>query len=68
MDCEGAEYEILKSLDKAGILKNVSAIMLEWHYRGELLVLDILRKNNFVCFSQNSNASWGMIYGVSMTS
>jgi FkbM family methyltransferase len=68
IDCEGAEYEILKSLSQTGTLKKINAIMLEWHFRGEQPLLDILSQNNFVCFSQNWYASLGMIYAVRVIS
>lgn len=31
MDCEGAEYEILESLDESGLLKEFSGFLMEYH-------------------------------------
>lgn len=61
MDCEGSEYEILDSLDAKGLLDKIDYILLEWHYRGEERILDILRKYNFVSFSKYHCGFLGLI-------
>lgn len=61
IDCEGSEYEILDSLDANGILDKIDYILLEWHYRGEERILDVLKKYNFVSFSKNNCSFLGFI-------
>lgn len=63
IDCEGSEYEIFKALDKKGLFKELDFILLEWHYKGEKPLLDILEKNGFVSFSRNYT-SVGLINAV----
>lgn len=64
IDCEGSEYEILQRLHNEGLLKYISMIMMEWHYRGENLVRDILEQNNFSFFSFPKGNNMGKIYAV----
>jgi FkbM family methyltransferase len=63
MDCEGSEYAIMQSLTDKGILKNISAILLEYHFKGSRPILDVLEKNNFISFIKG-NSRYGMIYSV----
>jgi FkbM family methyltransferase len=64
IDCEGSEYDILDSLDKTGLLNNINYIILEWHFKGESYLLDILNKYNFISFSKYSSKEIGLIYAV----
>jgi FkbM family methyltransferase len=64
IDCEGAEQGILISLDLAGLLKNISIIMLEWHYMDNTVIKNILDKNNFTYFSFGRDRNMGTIYAV----
>lgn len=66
MDCEGAEYDIIKDLDDSGLLGKVKMIMMEWHDLGKEPIVEILQKNNFYLFAPNRNEDtpMGMIYGV----
>ncbi len=64
MDCEGAEYEILESLNDAEILSKIDVIMLEWHDYGALKIEKYLKDNNFIIFSRNLGPISGMIYAV----
>ena len=64
IDCEGAEYEILQRLKERDLLKDVSMIMMEWHYKGESFVRDILEESGFCLFSFAKGTSMGNIYAV----
>lgn len=62
IDCEGSEYDIFKTID-ADVLKNVRAIMIEWHRQGPQPLENILKENNFSLLSLNpSNNKVGMLY------
>ncbi len=47
MDCEGEEFSIIRDLNKSGMLNHFSLIMLEWHYRLENEIIELLEKNGF---------------------
>ncbi|MDR0739181.1 MAG: FkbM family methyltransferase [Oscillospiraceae bacterium] len=66
IDCEGAEYEILPDLDKAGILKKVDLLFLEWHLEGSTIIRDILSKNDFIFIEKvrGSTEKYGEITAV----
>jgi FkbM family methyltransferase len=64
MDCEGEEYAIFEALNKAKTFKNIDAIMLEYHRKGQKLILDILNENNFISFLRETDLLNGMIYAV----
>ncbi len=49
-DCEGAEQEIFRSLDKAHLLSAIDVIVMEYHYSQDDVVMPILDKNQFVYF------------------
>ncbi|MDR2901522.1 MAG: FkbM family methyltransferase [Lactobacillales bacterium] len=63
VDCEGAEFEIFKSLDKSGLLKKVSYVVMEYHDRDPKILLDILKKNGFeiVEFTKRKEGKRGII-------
>jgi FkbM family methyltransferase len=51
IDCEGAEYEIIESLDEQYLTNNIDKICLEYHFNkdGKInTILDKLKKCNFV--------------------
>jgi FkbM family methyltransferase len=52
MDCEGAEYGILETLDKHGQLDRIKIIVMEWHKKGPDPILGYLKKYGFTCFSR----------------
>ena len=54
IDCEGAEKEILPEIDKAGLLKKVKVIIMEWHYENPQWIIELLSKNNFVVFCNHT--------------
>jgi len=64
IDCEGAEYEILESLDKNKLLSNIDFIIIEWHIKGEHELLKILEKYGFISFSRLIYYGLGLIYAV----
>lgn len=51
IDCEGAEYDILKNLDENDLLKFVDVIILEFHNGNLEFLTNILNKNKFFCFA-----------------
>jgi len=48
IDTEGAEFDILESLDSAFLLKKVDYIMMEYHFRSPQPLEDILTNNGFI--------------------
>ncbi len=68
LDCEGAEYDIIDQMDKAGMLTNISVIVIEWHMKGYQFLNDILIANNFctTVFPRPNQVmqDTGMIYAV----
>ncbi len=64
IDCEGSEYEIFEALNKHGLMKKIDYIMLEWHFKGEQPLLDILEQNGFASFSRTIFYDLGLIYAV----
>ncbi|MBC8063223.1 MAG: FkbM family methyltransferase [Chlorobia bacterium] len=63
MDCEGAEFPILRDLDSSELLRRVDYMILEWHTVGGELseLLDILHRNGFASFVQ-SDGDWKIGY------
>jgi len=63
LDCEGAEYEILETLDKSGLLREVACWMIEWHEKSPKPIEAVLQKNGFELLSFTPGApNHGMIY------
>lgn len=63
LDCEGSEYNIMRSLAEADLLRKVSIFMIEWHLRGPEELKDILITNGFTCLSFDEQAqTHGMLY------
>lgn len=64
LDCEGEEYGIFDDLAKSGLLKKFSFIMLEWHYKSDKPLIDILKENGFSYFSMQKCVvpAMGLIY------
>lgn len=64
MDCEGEEYGIFGDLAETGILSKFSFIMMEWHYKSERPLLNILEQYGFSYFSMQKSVSpaMGLIY------
>jgi FkbM family methyltransferase len=68
LDCEGAEYEIIESLGKHGLLASITVFMIEWHNAGSAAITSHLRQAGFVCFTHGIEARQptGFVYAISM--
>ena len=65
IDCEGAEYEILRSLAAAQKLTHIRAYLIEWHVQGPDEILSLLNDAGFTTLSLLPHSSGtGMIYAV----
>jgi len=62
IDCEGAEYEILRNLDENNLIERVSVFMIEWHDDGAEILEKILVRKNFVVFSSDLESNSGMLH------
>lgn len=62
IDCEGEEYVIFQELFDNNWLGKIDFIMLEWHYKGKELLLDILEQTGFSYWCSNKNKDMGLIY------
>jgi FkbM family methyltransferase len=62
IDCEGAEYEILKKLDESNLLDDIDVLLIEWHDKGASLLEELLVTNNFTVISRHLTSITGMIY------
>ena len=47
LDCEGAEYNIMQDLSDKSLLDPVSLTVIEWHYKGPEMLVQLLEKNGF---------------------
>jgi FkbM family methyltransferase len=64
LDCEGAEYEILSSLQKENLLQRFAIVMIEWHLRGPSVLAKILEDSGFTYLSfDECSGTHGMLYG-----
>jgi FkbM family methyltransferase len=68
MDCEGAEFKIVKDLEESGLLGAVDVLVIEWHRQDPDDILRRLTRAGFFCFQQKLNVEWnvGMIKAVRM--
>ena len=67
IDTEGSEYDIIEELNQSQLLTNFNCIMLEWHDKGDQLLIDTLKANSFEISSVDKNylsiyGDTGMIY------
>lgn len=65
LDCEGLEYELLQMLADSGVLKQIMVIMVEWHQRGALPLLNVFSSAGFSCQyrpDEYFDGRLGMIY------
>jgi len=46
-DCEGAEFEILERLDEKGLIGEIDAVLMEYHFAEPDRLVDILTENGF---------------------
>jgi len=68
VDCEGSEFAIFASLEKAGLLDRISAFMVEWHrvFDGcnQETLLDALHRHGFITFDRSPKTGNGFFYAV----
>lgn len=63
VDCEGAEYDILAALEQGGLLAEVSAWMIEWHFKGPEILQAMLGKAGFRSVALRfEDPRFGMLY------
>jgi FkbM family methyltransferase len=63
IDCEGAEYGVLRDLASQNLLQFIHILFIEWHHEGPQELLRILEENHFTSFHQQSaSKKVGMIY------
>jgi FkbM family methyltransferase len=63
LDCEGSEYDIMRTLAEGDLLRKISVFMIEWHLRGPEEIKNILIANGFTCLSFDEHAkTHGMLY------
>jgi FkbM family methyltransferase len=66
LDCEGAEYEIIQVLKEQGILSDIEAYMIEYHFKGKKSIVDVLNDHRFFVMAPGSDrvSYYGMIYAI----
>ena len=65
MDCEGGEYNIVKSLERSGLLPEFNLILMEYH-KGYRDLREMLLRNGFtVIVNRHFSKDIGMIYAFS---
>jgi len=63
IDCEGSEYEIIRCLYEKRLLRELSALMIEWHDRGPQELEAMLKASGFATFSPGpASGQFGMLY------
>lgn len=66
-DTEGSEFEIIESLNKSGLLKQIDVILMEYHFKSPKIIEKALTENNFVVFYKdgyNPKITCSMLYAV----
>lgn len=61
MDIEGAEYECVRDIDKAGLFKKINIVFIEWHIKGYEDIVSVLEKNGFIWFQEKLSGNSGLI-------
>lgn len=65
IDCEGAEFEIIDSLDKGGQLLLPDIYFIEWHYKSPATIVSRLTENKYTVISTTFRSmNTGMIYAI----
>ena len=68
IDCEGSEYAIFRSLDRAGLFSYVDAVMVEWHAMfddvNQIDLFEPMHRAGFMIFDRSPPAGNGFFYGV----
>ena len=63
IDCEGMEFEIIKSLSNKNLLSQIDIILLEWHIKSPKVIIDTLLKAGFTIYNKNNFKDVvGMLY------
>jgi FkbM family methyltransferase len=69
IDCEGSEYEIIRCLYEKRLLRELSALMIEWHDRGPQELEAMLKASGFATFSPGPvSRQLGMVYALAQNS
>ncbi len=67
IDCEGSEYEIIRSLVSNKIINKIHAMVMEWHtmndHQNPCELIELLHKSGFIAFSFSFDTT-GMIYAI----
>jgi FkbM family methyltransferase len=70
VDCEGSEFAIFESLDRAGLLGDIAAFMVEWHRTGaNKSILDLaepLTRHGYILFDRGEQGGNGFFYAVNL--
>jgi FkbM family methyltransferase len=67
IDCEGAEFEILPELASAGLLKKITVIIMEWHFKNPEILVKLLNENGFIVFRNHEIVNYqGIISAVNV--
>lgn len=61
IDCEGSEYDIFESLEKASLIRKIDAFLIEWHYWDDDRITKILMKNDYIFMKNYANNKRGHI-------
>lgn len=68
IDCEGSEFEIFDSIERAGLLDKISVFMVEWHrvYDGknQHSLLEPLLRRGFMTIDRSPRTGNGFFYAV----
>lgn len=65
IDCEGAEYEIIDSLNETSLLSLADVYFIEWHYRSPATIVSRLTENKYTVISTTFRSmNSGMIYAL----
>lgn len=64
LDCEGAEFSIIKDLMLSGMLSMFKVVIIEWHYGEKKKIIDELNKAMFTCWSRDESDDMGFIVAI----
>jgi FkbM family methyltransferase len=60
IDCEGAEFKIVKDIEERGLLCAVDVMVIEWHNQDPDDILRRLTRAGFFCFLHKINPEWNV--------
>lgn len=65
LDCEGAEYDIIENLQQNGYFEHIEVFMIEYHFKGPMMIKDALSKAGyFILCPVSENSEFGMLYAI----